>query len=118
MNQLTAIYARVSSNRQKEEKTIGSQTSELKEFAQAQNYVVPEGWVFEDEGYSGATLARPGLERLRDLASEGQVEITLVHSPDRLSRRYAYQVLLLEEFSRQGVEVRFLKGNAGETPEI
>ena len=117
MNQLTAIYARVSSNRQKEEKTIGSQTCELKEFAQAQNYVVPEGWVFEDEGYSGAVLVRPGLERLRDLASEGQVEIVLVHSPDRLSRRYAYQVLLLEEFSRQGVEVRFLKGNAGETPE-
>jgi site-specific DNA recombinase len=117
MNALTAIYARVSSERQKEEKTIESQTFALKEFAQAQNYVVPESWVFEDEGYSGATLARPGLERLRDLVSEGQVEIILVHSPDRLSRRYAYQVLLLEEFSRQGVEVRFLKGNAGQTPE-
>jgi site-specific DNA recombinase len=117
MNALTAIYARVSSERQKEEKTIESQTSALKEFAQAQNYVVPENWVFEDEGYSGATLARPGLERLRDLVSEGQVEIVLVHSPDRLSRRYAYQVLLLEEFSRQGIEVRFLKGNAGQSPE-
>ena len=117
MNALTAIYARVSSERQKEEKTIESQTSALKEFAQAQNYIVPENWVFEDEGYSGATLARPGLERLRDLVSEGQVEIVLVHSPDRLSRRYAYQVLLLEEFSRQGIEVRFLKGNAGQTPE-
>ena len=117
MNALTAIYARVSSEHQKEEKTIESQTFSLKEFAQAQNYVVPESWVFEDEGYSGATLARPGLERLRDLVSEGQVEIVLVHSPDRLSRRYAYQVLLLEEFSRQGVEVRFLKGNAGQTPE-
>lgn len=117
MNALTAIYARVSSERQKEEKTIESQTSALKEFAQAQNYIVPENWVFEDEGYSGATLARPGLERLRDLVSEGQVEIVLVHSPDRLSRRYAYQVLLLEEFSRQGIEVRFLKGNAGQSPE-
>jgi site-specific DNA recombinase len=117
MNALTAIYARVSSERQKEEKTIESQTCALKEFAHAQNYVVPESWVFEDEGYSGATLARPGLEKLRDLVSEGQVEIVLVYSPDRLSRRYAYQVLLLEEFSRQGVEVRFLKGNAGQTPE-
>ena len=54
---MTAIYARVSSERQKEEKTIESQTSALKEFAQAQNYVVTESWVFEDEGYSGATLA-------------------------------------------------------------
>jgi site-specific DNA recombinase len=117
MNPLTAIYARVSSDRQKEQKTIESQTSELKEFARAHSCVVPEGWVFEDEGYSGATLARPGLERLRDLVSEGQVAAVLVHSPDRLSRRYAYQVLLLEEFARQGVEVRFLKGNAGQTPE-
>ncbi|MGH8017218.1 MAG: recombinase family protein [Opitutaceae bacterium] len=71
----------------------------------------------EDEGYSGATLARPGLERLRDVVNEGQVEVVLVHSPDRLSRRYAYQVLLLEEFSRKGVAVLFLKGAAGQTPE-
>jgi len=116
-NPLTAIYARVSSERQKEEKTIGSQTSELKEFAKAHGCIVPEGWIFEDEGYSGATLARPGLEHLRDLASAGQLEVILVHSPDRLSRRYAYQVLLLEEFARKGVEVRFLKGQAGQSPE-
>jgi site-specific DNA recombinase len=117
MNQLAAIYARVSSDRQKEDKTIGSQTTALKEYAEAHHYVVPKDCVFEDEGYSGATLARPGLERLRDLVNEGQVEVVLVHSPDRLSRRYAYQVLLLEEFSRKGVSVVFLKGAAGETPE-
>lgn len=117
MNQLAAIYARVSSDRQKEDKTIGSQTSALKEYAQAHHYVVPDECVFEDEGYSGATLARPGLERLRDLAHAGQIAAVLVHSPDRLSRRYAYQVLLLEEFSRRGVEVVFLQGSAGKTPE-
>ena len=117
MNQLAAIYARVSSDRQKEDKTIGSQTTALKEYADAHLYVVPQECVFEDEGYSGATLARPGLERLRDMVNEGQIEIVLVHSPDRLSRRYAYQVLLLEEFSRKGVKVVFLKGAAGETPE-
>jgi len=117
MNQLAAIYARVSSDRQKEDKTIGSQTTALKEYAAAHHYVVPKECVFEDEGYSGATLARPGLERLRDVVNEGQVEVVLVHSPDRLSRRYAYQVLLLEEFSRKGVKVVFLKGAAGETPE-
>jgi hypothetical protein len=65
--------------------------------------VVPE-WLFQDEGYSGATLARPGLERLRDLAAEGQIETILVYAPDRLSRKYAYQVLLMEEFARQGVK--------------
>jgi len=117
MNKLAAIYARVSSDRQKEEKTIGSQTSLLREHAQGQAYVVPETWVFEDEGYSGASLARPGLERLRDLVSEGQVQVVLVYSPDRLSRKYAYQVLLLEEFSRQGVETVFLQGVNAQTPE-
>ena len=117
MNKLAAIYARVSSDRQKEDKTIASQTSSLREYAQANSFTVPEGWVFEDEGYSGATLSRPGLERLRDLVAEGQVQTVLVYGPDRLSRKYAYQVLLLEEFSRQGVETVFLLGVSAQTPE-
>ncbi len=117
MNKLAALYARVSSERQKEDKTIASQTLSLREYAQAHSYMVPEGWIFEDEGYSGATLARPGLERLRDLVAEGQVQTVLVYGPDRLSRKYAYQVLLLEEFSRQGVETVFLQGISAQTPE-
>ena len=117
MNKLAAIYARVSSDRQKEDKTIASQTSSLREYAQTHGYTVPEGWIFEDEGYSGATLARPGLERLRDLVAEGQVQAVLVYGPDRLSRKYAYQVVLLEEFSRQGVETVFLLGVSAQTPE-
>src|SRR5271165_5084104 len=99
MNKLAAIYARVSSDRQKEDKTIASQTSSLQEYAQTHEYTVPAGWIFEDEGYSGATLARPGLERLRDLVAEGQPQVVLVYGPDRLSRKYAYQVLLLEELA-------------------
>ena len=59
--------------------------------------------MFEDEGYSGATLERPGLERVRDLAAEGQIQVVLAYSPDRLSRKYAYQILLIEEFARQPV---------------
>src|SRR6266498_2903039 len=117
MNKLAAIYARVSSERQKEDKTIGSQTTALREYAQRGNLTVPPDWVFEDEGYSGATLTRPGLERLRDLIAEGQVQVVLVQGPDRLSRKYAYQVLLLEEFSRQGVETVFLQGVSAQTPE-
>lgn len=112
-----AIYARVSSDRQKEEQTIASQTSALRAYAAAHEYLVPEGYVFEDEGWSGATLVRPGLEHLRDLAAQGQMELVLVYSPDRLSRKYAYQVLLLEEFARHGVDVVFLQGPRAETPE-
>ena len=112
-----AIYARVSSERQREEQTIASQTAALKEKAQTQGWMVPPQWVFEDDGYSGASLVRPGLEQLRDLAAEGQIESVLVYSPDRLSRKYAYQVLLIEELARCGVEVVFVRSPKAQTPE-
>ncbi|MBW1979345.1 MAG: recombinase family protein [Deltaproteobacteria bacterium] len=112
-----AIYARVSSERQKEEHTIGSQVLALMDYACNEAYTVPQEWIFQDEGYSGASLIRPGLERLRDLASEGQIETVLAYSPDRLSRKYAYQVLLIEEFDRYGVEVEFVKSPKATTPE-
>ena len=59
-----AIYARVSSDRQKEQHTIASQTAALIAYAQTHGYTVPPAWVFQDEGYSGALLVRPGLEAL------------------------------------------------------
>ena len=117
MKKTAAFCARVSSERQKEEGTIASQTALLLEHAKDHELAVPSEWIFEDEGYSGAVLARPGLERLRDLAAEGQIEMVLIYAPDRLSRKYAYQVLLIEEFSRHGVETIFLKSAGGETPE-
>ncbi len=115
--QTAGIYARVSSDRQKEEHTIDSQIASLVEYAQHEKYVVPNDWIFQDEGYSGSMLERPGLERLRDLASEGQIETVLIYSPDRLSRKYAYQVLLTEEFSRYGTDVVFIKSPKATTPE-
>src|SRR3984893_2974541 len=117
MNQAAAIYTRVSSDRQKENHTIESQTTALVDYAQAHGYAVPSEWIFQDEGCSGASLVRPGLEALRDLAAQGQITTVLIYSPDRLSRKYAYQVLLGEEFSRCGVEVVYLKSPAGSSPE-
>ena len=117
MTKPAAIYARVSSDRQKENHTIASQLAALVEYAETHGYLVPAEWRFQDEGYSGATLLRPGLEALRDLAAAGHIEAALVHSPDRLSRKYAYQVLLAEELSRCGVELVFLKAPSSATPE-
>src|SRR6267143_576074 len=117
MNKSAAIYARVSSDRQKENQTIASQTAALKQYAESHGYLVPEEWVFEDDGYSGASLIRPGLEAMRDLAAQGQIEAALVYAPDRLSRKYAYQVLLGEEFARCGVSFVFLTSPSGQTPE-
>jgi site-specific DNA recombinase len=106
---VAAIYARVSSERQRQEQTIQSQTAALHELACERALVVPDGLVFEDEGFSGASLQRPALERLRDRAAEGAFDVLLCHAPDRLARRYAYQVLLLEELARAGVQVCFAK---------
>src|SRR6201988_1191394 len=114
---MAAIYARVSSEQQREEHTIASQTEALIEFAKTHELEVPKEWVFEDEGYSGTTLERPGLERVRDLAAEGQIQVVLVYSPDRLSRKYAYQILLIEELARHGVETRFLNAPQAATAE-
>lgn len=116
MNKPAAIYARVSSDRQKENHTIASQTAALIEYAEANGYTVPAEWVFQDEGYSGANLVRPGLETLRDLAAEGEIRAALVYSPDRLSRKYAYQVLLAEELSRCGVELVFSESTSRNQP--
>ena len=79
--------------------------------------MVPPDWIFEDDGFSGSTLVRPSLERLRDIAAQVHIEVLLCYSPDRLARKYAYQALLIEELTRVGTEVRFLKGAKGETPE-
>ena len=117
MNKTAALYARVSSDQQKEQNTVASQTLALREYAQAHQYTIPPEWIFEDEGYSGSTLVRPALERLRDLIAEGAIETLLVYAPDRLSRNYAYQVLLLEEFARHGTETVFLKALPADTPE-
>src|ERR1700730_9332116 len=114
---MATIYARVSSEQQREAHTIASQTAALIEWAKTLDLEVPTAWIFEDEGYSGATLERPGLERVRDLAAEGQIQVVLVYSPDRLSRKYAYQILLIEELARHGVETRFLNAPHGATAE-
>src|SRR5215468_3551194 len=112
-----AIYARVSSDKQREENTIASQTAALIAFASEQRFEVPREWIFEDDGYSGASLIRPGLERVRDLAAEGLIQAVLVYAPDRLSRRYAHQILLIEELARAGVETLFVRAPRGSTPE-
>jgi site-specific DNA recombinase len=112
-----AIYARVSSDKQREENTIASQTAALIAFAREQQFEVPREWIFEDDGYSGASLIRPGLERVRDLAAEGLIQALLVYAPDRLSRRYAHQILLIEELARAGVETVFIRAPRGSTPE-
>lgn len=113
-----AIYARVSSEQQAEAGTIRSQIAALLERVKADSYKVPaQELQFIDDGYSGANLVRPALERLRDAAYNGAIDRLYIHSPDRLARKYAYQIVLMDELSKSGVEVVFLNREIGKTPE-
>ncbi len=122
MKQLTdsiraAIYARVSSDQQTEAGTIASQVAALEERLQRDGLTLDPELRFLDEGYSGSTLVRPALERLRDTVATGAIDRLYVHSPDRLARKYAYQVLLVDEFQRWGVDLVFLNRELGRSAE-
>jgi site-specific DNA recombinase len=111
-----ALYARVSTERQQERGTVTSQLELLRAAAEADGHQVIEEFI--DDGYSGARLDRPALDRLRDAAEAGALDGVLCLCADRLARVYAYQVLILEELERLGVSVRFLEGPAhGEDPQ-
>lgn len=114
---IAAAYARVSSDKQEKEETISSQIEGLCRTAEDRSYELPKEFIFTDDGYSGAKLDRPALDRLRDLASAGAFEVVLLHSPDRLARNYAHQVVILEELKRAGCEVIFLNRAFNESPQ-
>ncbi len=114
---IAALYARVSGEQQRDSNTIASRTEALLAHAERHGCHVAPDMVIEDDGFSGAVLERPGLERVRDLAAEGRIEAVLVHAPDRPGRRHACQVPIIEELARQGVETAFLNAPSMETPE-
>ncbi len=112
-----AIYARVSSERQAQINTIASQIECLRQRVSQDGLKLEQEMSFIDDGYSGSTLVRPALEQLRDQAAAGAINRLYVHSPDRLSRHYAYQVLLVEELQRCGIELVFLNRPLTQGPE-
>ncbi len=111
-----ALYARVSTSNQEKRGTIESQISALRKYAVDNGYTVAEEYICKDDGYSGALLVRPQLDRLRDGAQAGNFAAVLVLSPDRLSRKYAYLILILEEFERFATRVIFLDNTMPDDP--
>jgi site-specific DNA recombinase len=112
-----AIYARVSSQKQKDEATINSQLDALKTYAKENNFSVNENFIFLDDGVTGTTLQRPGLDELRDMLRSETIEVILIYAPDRLARNYSHQLILLEEFRKYGVKACFLNDPPEDTPE-
>ena len=114
---IASFYARVSSDGQARGNTVASQIAALRERSAADNTAISVDHSYVDEGWSGTTLRRPALEQLRDAVARGELDRIYVLAPDRLARRYAYQVLLVEEFRRAGVDVVFLNRAIGGSAE-
>jgi site-specific DNA recombinase len=111
-----ALYARVSTTRQAQTQTIDQQLSRLRTTVADRGWTLDEQHVYRDDGYSGASLSRPGLDRLRDHAGLADLEVVLVTAPDRLARNYVHQVLLIEELERHGCRVEFLDRPMSQDP--
>jgi site-specific DNA recombinase len=111
-----AVYVRVSTQHQAQQQTIDQQLERLQAHIQAQDWELPDERIFRDDGYSGASLKRPGLDRLRDVAASATLDHVLVTAPDRLARKYVHQVLLIEELERTGCQVEFLDRPMSQDP--
>ena len=117
MQKHVALYARVSSDRQAEEGTIHSQLASLQLYSADHGSSIDADMIFLDDGFSGATLARPGLDALRDRAMMGAIDEVLVLAPDRLARNHAHQLVLVEALHRLGVEIVFINRPIAHSPE-
>ena len=103
-----AVYVRVSTQRQAQTQTIEQQLDSLRNYHEAQGWPWQEDHIFRDDGYSGAKLRRPGLERLREQVGRAAFDRVVITAPDRLARNYVHQMLLIEEFERGGCQVEFV----------
>jgi site-specific DNA recombinase len=110
---IAALYARVSSDRQQQQGTIASQLAAIEQFARENDYQVAPQHVFQDDGYSGAQLDRPALDRLREAAALGEIEVVITLAPDRLARNFAHQYVLVEEIQHAGCRVVFTQAPPG-----
>lgn len=112
-----ALYARVSTTRQQLDQTIEQQIERLREYVTEQTeWHLEEKHIYLDDGYSGAKLNRPGLDRLREHVTKAKFEMILITAPDRLARNYVHQMLLIEEFQNQGCQVQFLERPMSQDP--
>ena len=103
-----AAYARVSTTRQAQAQGIEQQLDRLRAAAAEHGWDLEDQHVYRDDGYSGARIGRPGLDRLRDHAALAELDVVLVTAPDRLARNYVHQVLLIDELAARGCQVEFL----------
>jgi site-specific DNA recombinase len=111
-----AVYARVSTTRQAQALGIEQQLDRLRAAVAGSGWELDDQHVYRDDGFSGASLSRPGLDRLRDHAALADLDVVLVTAPDRLARNYVHQVLLIDELAGHGCRVEFLDRPMSQDP--
>ena len=111
-----ALYARVSTPRQAEAGTIEQQVSRLQEYVTEQGWVLDPEHIYRDDGYSGAKLDRPGLDRLRDRAAFNEFDVVVILTPDRLTRNFVHQMVVVEELQRRHIAVQFVDRPVSDDP--
>ena len=110
------LYARVSTDEQARSGfSLAQQLEALREYASREGYEVLEE--VSDPGQSGASLERPGMDRVRDLVAAGGASVVLAQDRDRFSREPAYIYLLREEFALRGCGLKSLNDRGDESPE-
>lgn len=101
-----AVYARVSTGNQENERTIETQLSAINTLIAERGYTLIQRYA--DEGWSGDTLRRPALDQLRMDATTKPWDAVLIYDPDRLARRGAWQEVVIEELKELGIEVLYV----------
>jgi site-specific DNA recombinase len=101
------MYARVSTQRQAQVQTIEQQLTRLRAYVEQKGWHLADEHVYRADGYSGASLSRPGLDCLRDRVALAELDVVVITAPDRLARKYLHQVLLIEELEKHGCRVEF-----------
>lgn len=112
-----ALYARVSTELQKDEKTVENQLAEILPEIEKDGNSLLEGCQYVDEGWSGAILERPELDRLRSDARDKKFDILYVYDRGRLARKFVYQEIVIEELKGLDLQFKSLHDINGETPE-
>jgi site-specific DNA recombinase len=111
-----AVYVRVSTSTQVQMQTIEQQLHRLRPYVHQQGWALGEDRIFRDDGYSGANLKRPALDRLRDMLRARELDRLVITAPDRLARNYVHQMVLIDEFERAGCQVEFLDRPMSQDP--
>jgi site-specific DNA recombinase len=98
-----AVYCRVSTDNQEREGTsLQTQLENCLKYCQDKGYNVSYRF---NETYSGLSLERPELDKIRELVRNEEIDSIVCYSLDRLSRDHGHGVIITQELEKHGVKL-------------